>query len=387
MKKRAIALLLCGAMAASVAMTGCSSSGTDSSTDSNASSADDSSETAEATKTSDDSDETYSFSIAATPFSGMVLHYIAEDKGFYEEEGVEVEIQYINGMSDVMEAINSGAVDVATTYGTATPLNEISNGRDVTIWGGYMIQGGMPILAKEGTEYTGVESFVGKTICSRGGGGAASVPIFKALEDAGYDPINDVNWMHGVDQTVALEMVSKGEADFCVGTTGIQTTAKDYGLEPVAFLSDLMEDYSCCRIWSTTEWFEDNQEAATRALKAWIRALEVLEEDPDYAVQLTVENTDLTQEYVEGFILEGHWKLNIDPHWKGVSTNADVLSDVEVIQPLTHDELANYFDCSLYKTALDECQEEYGDENPEFYEKYETSYEEDNAEYIENYMN
>ena len=174
--------------------------------------------------------------------------------------------------------------------------------------------------------------------------------------------------------------------DFVVGTTGIQTTAKKFGLEPVAFLSDLEPEYSCCRIWSSAEWFNDNQEAALRALRAWIRAQEVLESNPELAVRLTVEHTDLSQEYVEGFELDPHWMVNLDPHWKGVSTSADVLGAVGVIQPITHEQLAEHFNCSLYKQALDECQEKYGDENPEFYEKYQASYLEANAEYIENYM-
>ncbi|MGI6711461.1 MAG: ABC transporter substrate-binding protein [Bacillota bacterium] len=367
MKKKTLALLLCLSMAFSLFLAGCSQ------------------KTSNTTKDGD-KEEVLSLSIAATPFSGNVLHYIADYCGFYKEEGLDVEIQYINGFSDLLEAVNSGAVDVATTYGTSSPLNEISNGRNVTIFAGYMLQGCMPILARKGTEFTGAESFVGKTITSRGGGGGASVPIFKALIDKGYDPVNDVKWMHGVDQTVAMEMCSKGEADFVVGTTGIQTTAKDFGLEPVAFLSDLMPEYSCCRIWSTTDWFNNNQEAALRALRAWIRAEEVLENDPKLAVKLTVENTDLTQEYVEGFELDPHWMVNLDPHWKGVSKSADILGEVGVIQPITHDKLAQYFNCSLYKQALDECQKKYGDKDPDFYEKYQNSYLEANAEYIDKYM-
>ncbi|MBQ3405275.1 MAG: ABC transporter substrate-binding protein [Oscillospiraceae bacterium] len=404
MLKKTVALLLCLAMVFTLCLAGCgqadSSAPADSSADTDAASTDTASTEAEAAEgdateaeatdasaTADEPEGTYKAVIAATPFSGMVLHYIADYCGFYEDEGVEVTMEYVNDFNSLLESVNKGAINIGTTYGTAGPLIDMANGHDTTIFAGYMLQGCMPILAKEGTVWNGVEDLLGKTVTSRGGGGSGNAPIYRALLDLGHDPMTEVNWMHGVDQTVALEMGAKGEADYVVGTTGIQTTAKDFGLVPVAFLSDLQPEYSCCRIWALTDWLNENQETVDRLLRAWIRAEEVLETDRDLAVQLTVENTDLNQEYVEGFEKDPHWMVNLDPHWKGVSTYAATLMEVGILPEWSNDELAKHFNCEMYKQALDECAEKYGSENPDFYAKYQASYEEANADYLANYAN
>ena len=108
--------------------------------------------------------EEYKVVIAAQSNSGQIFQYIAEQQGYLEEEGVDVEISYINNGTDAFTALTAGQVDVLSTYGTGGPLIQIANGQDYNIFGGYMIIGETPCYGKPETEWKDLNSFVGKTI-------------------------------------------------------------------------------------------------------------------------------------------------------------------------------------------------------------------------------
>lgn len=65
-----------------------------------------------------DSDEPLKVSIAAQATSGQVFQYLAEERNYLEEEGIEVEVQYISNGTDAFSALSAGKVDILSTYGT-----------------------------------------------------------------------------------------------------------------------------------------------------------------------------------------------------------------------------------------------------------------------------
>ena len=60
--------------------------------------------------------------VAAQPTSGQVFQFIAEEKGFNKEEGVEVQMVWLSNLSDAASALMAKQVDVLSTYGTGGPL-------------------------------------------------------------------------------------------------------------------------------------------------------------------------------------------------------------------------------------------------------------------------
>ena len=378
MKRKLLSLILCAAiLCAAVLLVGCQSATTDPA-NSNANPGPASPQNV-GSNANDNNQKMPPVRVAATPFSGNVLVGIAQDKGFFDDEGIEIDFQLLMGMADAQAALAAGHVDVLTTYGTTPALASIAAGVDITIFGGYMLQGCMPILAIEGTEWNGVESLVGKKLL----GDITSQFLFGySLKQAGYDPSVDVEWIPYVDDNTNMELTRKGEIDFMRGTTGLHTRAKELGLEAVAFSGDLVPEYSCCRIWSNTSWLDENSDAAVKLIKALLRAQAVLESDPDYAVGIVMEQTTLTKEYVEGFIKNEHLMVRLDPHWKAVSRQLGGLAELNLLEGDSSIELLKaHFTPYIYKQALDACVAEYYDESPEFYDYYLQFYEESNGEY------
>lgn len=103
-----------------------------------------------------------------TTNDGHIFNAIADAQGYLAEEGVNVEVNVFSSSDDAFQALFSGKVDVLSNNGTNLPLTHIASGQDLTIYAGYMITGCMPIIAKAGTKWNGVEDLLGKTVACSG---------------------------------------------------------------------------------------------------------------------------------------------------------------------------------------------------------------------------
>lgn len=97
--------------------------------------------------------------------SAHIFNAIAEEQGYLEDEGLTVEYVNCENSEGAFQSLAAGKVDVLSNYGTNLPLQYIGSGTDLTMFAGYMITGCMPIIAKKGTTWNGVEDMVGKNSC------------------------------------------------------------------------------------------------------------------------------------------------------------------------------------------------------------------------------
>ena len=94
--------------------------------------------------------------------SGNALVTVALRLGYFKEYGLDVQEIHMDSGSGT--ALIAGSVDIVSNNGTNLPLSEVAAGNQITMFCGHMLTGCMPIIAREGTEWKGIESFVGKKI-------------------------------------------------------------------------------------------------------------------------------------------------------------------------------------------------------------------------------
>ena len=159
-----------------------------------------------------------SISVAAQNNSGQVFQYMAKAHNFLKDEGVDVEMVYINNGTDAFQALAAGKVNILSTYGTGGPLIQISQGQDITIFGGYMITGETPCFGKPGTKWTSLQSFSGKKIGITRFGTPDNV-LKGILYDAGL--LKEVTFVEFKKNQEVLQAVASGEVDFGATATGV----------------------------------------------------------------------------------------------------------------------------------------------------------------------
>jgi len=299
--------------------------------------------------------------LAAQATSGQVFQYLAKDKGYLDEEGIDVDLSYINNGTDAFSALSSGKVDVISTYGTGGPLIQIANGQEFTIFGGYMIIGATPVFAMPGTKYNSVEDFRGKKIAIMRGG-TPDIVLKGILFDAGFDLKKDVTFIEMKKNTDVMEAVRSGQADFGAVSTGFELQIKEAGMNIVMWPDELWPNHSCCRMVAKTSWLKENPEAVQRLLRAYLRAEEIMPTNMDRVVELTVKNLDMSVETAKSFLLSPHIKYETDPYKNSVVKMWDKMQKFGyIVDPKV--KIQDHIDTTNYKAALDYLQAKYPNSN------------------------
>jgi NitT/TauT family transport system substrate-binding protein len=287
---------------------------------------------------------------------------------FDKEVGIEVVEDPIESSSAALTALQTGQVDVTSNQGTNNPLQFIAEGSDFTIVGGYMLKG-MYLVAKAGTGFNSVEDFVGKKIAYAG----VHPVVGMAMLDAGLDPLDEsvVEWLSYSTNSDRLAAVTAGEADYAV-LSGDQLFAvgNNEDLEITCWLDDLVPNYGCCRMNMRTEFVEENPVTVKLMLKALIRAEQWYLANTEECVSILAEDIGADEDYVAAYLLNENYVSSVDPcknsvvkTWDGMVKmgfiDEDVASGINV---------EDHINTDIYEAALNECVDEYYDEDPDFYD-------------------
>ena len=310
--------------------------------------------------------------------SGNVMVTIAEEKGYFEDEGISIESVPADANSDALTMLATGKVDVVSNAGTSNPLQQIASGVDLTIFGGHMVTGCMPVVAKKGTVWNGPEDLIGKKFACN----PSYFAFTGAVMDLGYDnPLEAVEWVTYTDYNDALSAVVRGEVDYALMGTGQNYTVQNMDeVDIMCYQSDIMPNYSCCRMECQTKFLEENPNTIKAIIRALLRAQCYYESNKEEAVTLHAKKINAEEDYVAAYMNDDkHYVVSVDPLRNSVERAWGILDKTGFLDENAKEiNIDDHINTDLYEEALAEATEKYGDENPEFYEKMQTFYEENN---------
>ncbi len=361
MRKRTLSLLLATALSISL-LAGCGSSGS-----SEGSAASDTAEEAE--ETSEENTESAENAESAEPvtlrtlaWNSMVGHLdsaLAYAAGYYEDEGLNIEMTYNNSNPENIQALLEDKADLVSAGATAV-LNYIDEGSDIVIIGGQMSQGAslysLPERADEFTELS-EETLAGKKIgVTRLNTG--DIALRKILIDRGVD-LSLIEFVELDSQATVVEAVLKGEVDLGIAFLTYRQSAELQGLVPVSYLDgeDEWPGYICCRIFTTREKLEANRDAYVSAMKANIRAYALIQQDEEATVEYALNELEIDEDTLRSQVYEyGHLGLNPNPDIKNTSEFFQAMVDIGYSEGNV--DITDYIDASVYEDALNELLEE-----------------------------
>lgn len=302
--------------------------------------------------------------------SGNVLVTIAEEEGYFKDEGIKIEPVEATQNMDAMALLAAGKVDVVSNAGTSNPLQQIAQGVDLTIFGGHMVQGCMPVVAKAGTEWKGIESFIGESVAVN----PSYYAFTGAVMDLGYDnPLDVVDWKVYSSYDDALAAVQNGEVKYALMGTqnnyGVKQLVDAGKIEIVCYQSDIMKNYSCCRMVGQTKWVNDNPDTVKAIIRALLRAQSWYETNKEDAVAMHAKSIGQEKDYVAAYMMDDeHYVVNVDPLKNSVVRAWNILDKTGYLGDDCKINIEDHINTKLYKEALDEATKSYGKDAPEFYE-------------------
>ena len=302
------------------------------------------------------------------------LTTVAYDQGYFKEEGVTVNCNVIQSVADSLTALTEDKVDIVPV-GITLQLQFIAEGQDLVIFGGSAQEGGAIITKPENKEqFAELSGWKGKKWASARSYTGDNI-IRAKLREIGIVPEEDIEIDYLNDDTSIALAVSKGQVDVGYITADGVQTAKNFGLECGIKVGDIDPYYPCCRQTTNSRVIDEKYDALVAYHRGLIRAYKLILDDHDKAIDIMVDQTGQTKEYVEE-ALYGDYASRYSPSpakqrvvdfssyliGEGIIKDADVSGNVNT---------------EIFRDALDDILEEYPDDPDylslkEFSDKYDT---------------
>lgn len=313
--------------------------------------------TEEAPSSEEASEETKEpVALRAVAYNSIVAHLdsvIAKEAGYYEEEGLDVTMNYNNSNPDNIQALLEDKLDLVSAGSTAV-LNFIDQGADIVIIGGQMTEGvalySLPERADEFAEINEA-SLAGKKVgVTRMQTG--DIALRKILKDQGAD-LSKIEFVELDSPATIIEAVKKGEVDIGSLYMTFRETAELQGLTPVCHLDELWPGYTCCRLFTTRDKLNANRDAYVAAVKANIKAYSLIQQDREKTLELAKHVMEIEDDVLTSQVYDyGHLGLNPSPDVKNITKFYEAMVEIGYAQGGI--DFSEHVDASLYIEALDE---------------------------------
>ncbi len=225
----------------------------------------------------------------------QLAFYVAKEKGFFEDEGLRVEVVgvYASG-PDEMAAFQAGALD-AGYVGIAPAMAAVANGRaDVKALAQANLNGSA-LVVRRPTSIFGLEDLPGHRVAVPNPGTMQDLLLRLALASRGLS-LGDLQVAYMAPPEMLSAMFS-GSLDAFLAWEPFVARAEAEGLGSVMLDSRLIwEDHPCCILAVSGSFLKDRPGEAAALLRAHLKATAYINEHPDEAVRMAAEFTGLSEE-------------------------------------------------------------------------------------------
>ena len=143
--------------------------------------------------------------------------YIAIEEGYFEEEGLDVELVNGLGADKTMTAVLSGEAEIGFMGSEASVYVYNEGAEDYVVNFAQLTQrAGNFLVARDGEEDFDWEDLRGKTVIGGRPGGMPQMVFEYILKDKGMDPKTDVDIIQNIDFGITAQSFSSGIGDYTV---------------------------------------------------------------------------------------------------------------------------------------------------------------------------
>jgi NitT/TauT family transport system substrate-binding protein len=290
------------------------------------------------------------FNLGYLPTPGSVLYFVAKEKGYFEQQGLDVQLFQFTNSGEGLNAIQAGKID-AGAFGTAAPLTFIAKGSNFTIFGGEQSEGAA-VIAKpdKAAQFKDLQNYKGKSVATVRL--ATGDVVFRgALTEAGIDWKKDVTLKELESPATVLEAVKKGEVDAGVVWSPYITMAEKQGLKVVEFSSEMMPNHVCCRQVALTDKIKQNPKEYEQFMAALIEAYQFYQTNHEETINLLSKYVKIDKDILQTETYGGHILSNPDPNKDGVVDFWKYMNKVGYISSGL--KIEDHINTEIFKNALD----------------------------------
>lgn len=300
--------------------------------------------------------ETRQFNLGYMNSTAHVLAFIAQEQGYFAEEGLDVTLTQFSSGSELVSGLEGDKLDAAFVGSIPSIVNQ-ANGHDITIFGGAMSNGHGYVIESQYTE--GLDSWDATILKEK----TVAVPraTIQDLElqqilteyDLTYSTEDgaDVKIIYFESQKDAYAALASDEIDAASCYSPYTAIAVDAGYSVVYRCADIdiFQNQPCCRQVALTEDIEADPATYEAFERALIRAYETYRNDTDKTIADVKKYIDIPTDQIEFELYEGYADSHPDPDKQATSALQDEAVAFGYVSDYDIDGLYN---TSIYENAL-----------------------------------
>src|SRR5712692_6713162 len=280
--------------------------------------------------------------------------WVAQRQGFFDRNGLDVQLVLVSGADKAMMALLAGSVYVSTG-GADTVLAAAEQGVDVATIGG--IINGLTHYIMGAKKFRTYEDLRGANIGSSGLTSGTAFVLRRVLQAKGLQYPRDYNLINVGPSAQAFLALTAGKIDAAIIAIPLSFDAAEMGYNVIGRAVDVIPNYQLTDISAKRSWAEKNRPLLVRFMKAMSQSMRWLYDNKAAAIDFLGKEMKLTPDdarkgweyYTENRI----WNPNADINIEGVKTVIQILAErMPMKGPLPTP--ANYIDQSYLKEALKE---------------------------------
>ena len=284
-----------------------------------------------------------------------LLAFVAEEEGYFEEEGLDVSLTQFSSAAELVNGLESDKLDVAF-IGSVPTLTFQSQGHDVSIFGGAMTNGHGYVIKSEyaDEDELGVEILKGRNVASvKNSVQDAELQIL--LKNAGIEigeGDDEVNIVYFDSQKDAYAALLNQSIDAASVYSPYASLAKSQGYKVVYYCAHekALENQPCCRQVAKTSSLSDSPYTYKALERAFIKAYHFTQTDHDGTIDDVKKYIDIEEDFIDTEVYGGYSVSSPDPDKKGTLTLKDTIIELGYTDDY---DIEPYYNTDIYKQALE----------------------------------
>ncbi len=281
--------------------------------------------------------------------------WVATKKGFFDQQGLDVQLVLLRGVPMTLQALAAGSLHFGS--GGPEPYIEASErGLDFVVTGG--IINGMAQFLIAGRNYKTYEDLRGATFGTSSLSGGIITALKEALKLKGLEYPRDYKLLVIAGGSSAnLAALQSGQIAATTVAVPLNYAAEESGLNIIGRLSEGIPYFQTNALVTRRSWAEKNRQLAIRFMKAMLLTFRWMYQNPDAAVDFLSKEMQLKPMHArkgwEFYTQNRFWPPDGDVTMEGLKNNIRIYAEQSGAKgPLPNP--AKYVDQSYLRDALNE---------------------------------
>ena len=218
--------------------------------------------------------------------ANMAPALVAADAGYFKEQGLDMDLSFINSSPNGMAALLSGEVDFLQAAGTAVvtaAVGQQENARKPVLIIGTVNQSVWKLMVQK--DITSVDQLKGKTLCITRAGTADEIALRLYLKRINIDPSKDVTIISGGSIEGCVATMTSNRAAGGVFSTPMTAILQSRGFSVLVDFAKENIQLQQLGVAVTRGYADAHADTVLRFTKAYIQGIHRFKTDQKFAAQ------------------------------------------------------------------------------------------------------